>query len=202
STWSRPATSRTPSRGSSRIRPGTSPASSSRSTPVPPTSGNAAALVHPAILARRFADRPAVVMGSSGETVTFAELEDRSLRLSQLFRSRRVERGDVVAVFLENNARFLEVVWAAHRSGLYYTTINSHLTASEAGYIVRDCGARVLVSSSTLAPVVAAMDVDVEHRLMIDGAVPGWEPYETAIAAHPARPIADEGIGDFMLYSS
>jgi acyl-CoA synthetase (AMP-forming)/AMP-acid ligase II len=129
-------------------------------------------------------------------------LEERSLRLSQLFRARGIERGDVVAVFLENNARFLEVVWAAHRSGLYYTTINAHLTASEAEYIVRDCGARVLVSSSALAPVAAAMDVDVEYRLMIDGAAPGWEPYESAVADHPAAPIADEGIGDFMLYSS
>ena len=30
---------------------------------------------------------------------------------------------------MENNARYLEVAWAAQRSGLYYTAINSHLRA-------------------------------------------------------------------------
>ncbi|HVX18832.1 MAG TPA: AMP-binding protein [Acidimicrobiales bacterium] len=156
----------------------------------------------PATLTRRFADRPALIMGQTGETVTYAMLEERSLRLAQLFRARGLERGAVIAVFLENHPRFLEVVWAAHRAGLYYTTINSHLMGDEAAYIVRDCGAQLVVSSSALAAAATAMDIGDIDRLMIDGAAPGWEPYEDAIAAMPAEPIADEGAGDFMLYSS
>ena len=58
---------------------------------------------------------------------------------------------------MENNLRFLELVWGVQRSGLYYTTVNSHLTPDEAAYIIDDCGARLIVSSSALSAVAAAI---------------------------------------------
>ena len=83
--------------------------------------------------------------------------------------------GATIAILLENHPRFLEIAWAAQRSGLYYTAINSHLTAEEAAYIVADCGAQLLVSSKLLAPVAAALEPsampDLRHRLMVDGAI-------------------------------
>ncbi|MGH9176833.1 MAG: AMP-binding protein, partial [Vicinamibacterales bacterium] len=162
--------------------------------------------MYPGDIARRAPDRPAVVMGGTGETITFRELDERSSSLAQLFRARGLERGATIAILLENNSRFLEVAWAAQRSGLYYTAINWHLTTEEAAYIVRDCGATALVSSQRLAPLattLTAEDVpDVSHRLMVDGVEGGWEPYEDALAAQPTAPIDDECEGDFMLYSS
>ena len=50
--------------------------------------------------------------------------------------------GDHIAILMENNLRYLEVAWAAQRSGLYYTAINSHLRRDEVQYILDDCGAR------------------------------------------------------------
>jgi fatty-acyl-CoA synthase len=79
--------------------------------------------------------------------ITYAELDARSNRLAQLLWAEGLRRGDHVAVFLENHLRYFEIAWAAFRSGLYLTTVNRYLTAPEAGYIVDDCGARVLVSS-------------------------------------------------------
>ena len=49
---------------------------------------------------------------------------------------------------MENNLHFLEVAWAAQRSGLYYTAVNSHLRRNEVQYILDDCGASALVTSS------------------------------------------------------
>jgi fatty-acyl-CoA synthase len=95
---------------------------------------------------------------------------------------------------------------AAQRSGLYYTAINSHLTADEVAYIVNDCGAELLVSSKLLEPVAAALGTrrlpHLRHRLMIGGIADSWEPYEDAVDEQPATPIDDECEGDFMLYSS
>ena len=108
-------------------------------------------------------DRPAVVLGDV--VISFRELADRANRLARLFRDRGLERGDVVAIFMENNARFLEVAWAAQQSGLYYTTINSHITVEEATYIVQDSGARLLVTSAALA------GLDVANRIL-RGATP------------------------------
>ena len=162
--------------------------------------------MHLAAVAERAPDRAAVVMGQSGETITFRELDQRSNQVAQLFRARGIERGGSVAIMLENHPRFLEVVWAAQRSGLYYTAINSHLTADEVAYIVDDCGAELLVSSKFLEPVATALAgqrlLRLLHRLMIDGVAEGWESYEDVVGKQPTTPIDDECEGDFMLYSS
>jgi acyl-CoA synthetase (AMP-forming)/AMP-acid ligase II len=147
-------------------------------------------------------------MGGTGEVVTYRELDERSNRLAQLFRARGLAPGDSMAIFMENQVRYLEITWAAQRAGLYCTPVNSHLTPPEVEYIVDDCEARVFVSSRRLGDVVAQMTPGatprVESRLMVDGVVEtdGWESYEDAVAELPAEPIADECEGAFAFYSS
>src|SRR6185295_4926448 len=106
-------------------------------------------------------------MGGSGDLVTYAELDARSNRLARVFRSIGLAARDHVAILVENQARFLELCWAAQRAGLYYTPVNTHLAADEAAYIVNDCGARVLLVGSALAELAAALvqkTPRVEHR--------------------------------------
>src|SRR4051794_10464519 len=81
----------------------------------------------PDVYARTTPGRAAVVMARSGEVVTYRELEERSNRLASRFRSYGLAPGDHIAVFMENPPRYLEVVWAAQRSGLYFTPVNSFL---------------------------------------------------------------------------
>jgi long-chain acyl-CoA synthetase len=162
--------------------------------------------MYPRTVASQHPDRPAVVMAGSGEIVSYRELDERSNRLAHLLRAAGLTRGDHIALVMENHPRFLEVVWAALRSGLYITAVNSHLTAEEITYIVGDCGARMLVSSSSMSPVVGELSWDelplLETRLMVDGAIDGFEPYEAAVDAFPSHPIDDESTGATMLYSS
>lgn len=161
--------------------------------------------MYPGALAKRMPDKPAVVMASTGETISFGELDARSNRAAQLFRSLGLAPGDHVAFCLENHPRFFELCWAAQRSGLYYTAISSRLTAPEIEYIVDDCGARVFLTSAKKAEEARALAErcpHVERRLMLDGTVPGFEAYEEAVAAQPAEPVPDEQEGADMLYSS
>ena len=91
------------------------------------------------------------------------------------------------------------------RAGLYVTPINWHLKAEEAGYIVEDCGAAVVVTSVALRDVAVGLEPylgDVKTRLVIDGDIDGWTGYEAAIAGFPAEPLADEREGSIMFYSS
>ncbi len=66
---------------------------------------------------------------ATGEAVTYRELEARSNRLAHLLRNRGLKRLDHYAIFMENNSRYLEACGAGERSGLYYTCVNSYLTA-------------------------------------------------------------------------
>ena len=83
-----------------------------------------------------FPSKPAAIHAVTGETLTYGELNERSNRLAQLLWARGLRRGDHIAIFMENNLRYFEVVWAALRSGLYLTTVNRYLTAEEAAYII------------------------------------------------------------------
>ena len=150
-------------------------------------------------------DKTALIMAAGGESLTYGELDDRSNRLAQLFAASGLGFGDHVAVYMENNIRYLEVLWAAQRSGLYYTAINSHFNADEVAYILADCGAKTLITSRAKADVAAGLlgrGDGVGQWLMVDGVIDGYESYEASIAAFPPIPIAEELEGHAMLYSS
>jgi long-chain acyl-CoA synthetase len=151
--------------------------------------------------------QPAFIMASSGEAVTYRELEARSNRLAHLFRNRGLKRLDHYSIFMENNSRYLEACGAGERSGLYYTCVNSYLTPSELAYIVNNSESRVLITS------VAKLDVArealkvcprVELCIVADG--PGESEHivglQEVTAGLPKTPIGDENIGTAMLYSS
>lgn len=161
--------------------------------------------MHPGAIAEKTPDKAAYIMAPSGETVTYRQLDDRSNQLAQLLRQRGLGPGDVIAIFMENNARYLEMCWAAQRSGLYYTAISSRLTAPEVAYIAKDCGARAFLTCRALAEVAAEVLPQVAAagvRLMVGGAAPGFEPYEEVVGAQPAQPLAEQTEGADMLYSS
>jgi long-chain acyl-CoA synthetase len=161
--------------------------------------------MHLTELAREHGGKPAVIMAGSGATLSYAELDRKSNQIAQLFRSRGLRPGDHIAVLMENRPEFFPVVWAAQRSGLLYTPVNWHLSAAEAAYVVTDCGARLLVSSSgleELAAAAAASAPALQGRLTVGPPVPGVESLADAMAPMPDTPVADELEGYYMLYSS
>ena len=153
------------------------------------------------------ADQPAIVMGRSGETITYRELEARSNRLAHLLRAIGLKRLDHYAIFMENHPRFVECCAAGERSGLYYTAVNSFLTAGELAYIVNNSQSKVLIASQAKRESALAALSDcpkVELCLIVDGPSAGSRVrnFSEATAEFPATPIADESLGAAMLYSS
>ncbi len=161
--------------------------------------------MYPGEHARTSPDKAAAIKAETGEVLTYRELDEQSNRFAQFLHAAGLRRGDHIALFMENQLAYFSVVWAALRSGLYITAINRYLTADEAEYIVNDCGAQVLVSSIERAEVAGALVGRVprcRRLLMMGGTVAGWDSYEEAVAAMPATSLAEEWLGDTMLYSS
>jgi fatty-acyl-CoA synthase len=153
--------------------------------------------------ARRQPEATAVIMGSSGQTLSYRQVNDGSNRFARLLRDRGLRTGGHVAFLMENNIRYLEVAWGAQRSGLHYTALNSHLRSSEVQYILDDCGATALVTTPAMADAVARLDLArVPVRLVIDGPLPGFDDYASSVAPFEPRPVEDESEGREMLYSS
>ena len=109
-----------------------------------------------------------------------------------------------MALFMENRLPYFEIVWAALRSGLYITAINRYLTTEEAGYILDDCGARVLVTSDAMraAEGLKGHAPNCEIWLSVDGGLSGYDDYRQALEGQPTAPLAEQPAGALMLYSS
>ena len=160
---------------------------------------------HPRHTAKTYPHKPAIIMGDSGEMVTYRQLDERSNQGAQLFRSLGLQAGDHIGLMMENNARFLEICWAAQRAGLIYTPISSHLKRDETAYILDNCGASLFIGSHALketAQELLAAASSVKHFLMVGGIIDGYESWEEATDAQPREPISDQKNGVPMLYSS
>ncbi len=116
-------------------------------------------------------DKPAIIMASSGETVTFAEYERECNRFAHLLRAAGLQRGDHISILMENSPRMLEVEGGAERAGLYYTLVNGYLASDEVAYIVTNSRSRALVSSVAKRDVAerAATDCPQLERLLMVG---------------------------------
>jgi long-chain acyl-CoA synthetase len=160
---------------------------------------------YPGAWAAATPDHPAVVMGGSGEVMSYAEFHETACRLANLFGSLGLEPGDHVALCLENRVEYLALTWGARYAGLYYTAISSRLTAEELGYIVEDSGSRVLITSPAKADQVAElMDQlgGLDLLASVGGPVDGCEPLEDLLAAQSPKEPLDAVEGLAMLYSS
>jgi long-chain acyl-CoA synthetase len=157
--------------------------------------------------AQEHPDRPAIIMASTGQVITHAEHEAGANRLAHALRRHGLQKGDHYALFMENNNKFLEICAAGERSGLFYTPINSYLTADELAYIIQNSQSKVLIVSKAKRDIAAAaleQCPNVTLGIMIDAEEndPVFVDYVNLIAHEPTEPIADENLGIAMLYSS
>ena len=160
--------------------------------------------LHPRHWAAVDPSRAAVIFGGSGEIVTYGALSERSNRCAQLLRRLGLRRGDHMAFLIENHPRFLEIAWAAHNSGLYFTPISWRFQVDEIAFILEDCGAQVVIVSAqqlTMLPELRRRLPDLRY-LVIGAEADGCSSYERELASCPDQPIADETRGTDMVYSS
>jgi fatty-acyl-CoA synthase len=129
----------------------------------------------PARRARMSPDRVAVVHGDREQT--YRELCERATRVAHALAGLGIGSGDRVAYLGPNEPPFLETMFGACMLGAIFVPLNTRLAAPELEYILRDCGASVLVRapSHDLAP-------DVPH--VLDRAA-----YEELLAAAATDPL-------------
>src|SRR5882757_1736841 len=113
--------------------------------------------MYPGTYAAATPDKVAAVMTGTGETLTYGDLERRSVRLAHVLHDAGLRPGDVVALLTENSLRAFEVYWAVMRSGLYITAVNWHLKPDEVAYIVSDSGAKALIVSAEQGATATAI---------------------------------------------
>ena len=162
--------------------------------------------MYPGTYAKSAPDRPAIIMGTTGHTVTYRQLHERSNQFSRYLRSIVLAEDEVVAIFMTNSPHYHEVAWGTRQIGRYFTPVNTHLTLDEVVHIVNDSGATVIVANGGTADVARQLTPDVvpnvRHRLVVECELQGWTPYDEAVGQQAATTLGDETEGEILQYSS
>jgi long-chain acyl-CoA synthetase len=149
---------------------------------------------------------------------SWADVQANAARAAGGFAALGVGEDDSVATMLRNDIPTFEANIAVGQLGAYAVPINWHFTADEAGYILRDCGAKVLVVHADLLPGIAA-GVPPKLRVLVVPTPPeigdaygvppgkrsapvGSQAWDAFVAASPANTAEPKLARGSMIYTS
>ena len=137
------------------------------------------------------ASRNRIALIAEGRSYRFGELLEAAQRLGGALYERGVVRGERVAIYLDNGWACAVAIYATLIAGGAFVLINPQTQAEKLQYILRDSGARVLISDSRLAAVYREAIQGLTSRpAVISRGTPEGDPdgFERLIAA--AEPLA------------
>jgi acyl-CoA ligase (AMP-forming) (exosortase A-associated) len=114
-------------------------------------------------------DRPAVTY--KDVTVGYGRLWDETRAVGAHLAGLGVGRGDRVAIYLEKRVETVAAIFGTSVAGGVFVPINHVLKAPQVGHILRDSGARVLVTSPDRLGQLAAVlpDTDIADVVLVGG---------------------------------
>jgi acyl-CoA synthetase (AMP-forming)/AMP-acid ligase II len=138
------------------------------------------------VLARADAlgDKPAMIEGPSGRTITYLELQEMVRAVAVGLAERRFGKGDVFAHYAPNLPEYAVAFHAVATVGGVNTTANPLLTGEELAAQLKDCNARFLVTMPELLEKArrAAQQAGVEE-VFVYGEAAGASPFASLLAA-------------------
>jgi acyl-CoA synthetase (AMP-forming)/AMP-acid ligase II len=139
--------------------------------------------------AAQLGDKPALVDGISGRTMTYAQLRDNVLRAAASLAARGFQKGDVFAVFSPNVPEYAVAFHAAALLGGINTTINPLYTAEEVAFQLKDAGAKFMVTVPQLIDkaLEAAAEAGVEEVFTF-GEAEGATPFDELLKSEGRVP--------------
>lgn len=111
------------------------------------------------------------------DRISYADLRERSLRISAMLRGLGVGLGDRVATLAWNTQAHVECWYAIIGMGAVCHTLNPRLTAAHTATMLAQSECRILVVSADLASLaqqIVAHAPIVQRVLIIDGCVDAW----------------------------
>jgi len=104
--------------------------------------------------AERFPDKTALVCGE--RRLTFLEIERDANRLAHALIRLGVERGDRVAVYLDNSVEAVLSIFAILKAGAVFLVVNPTVKSEKLAYILNNCRAKVLIAPQNKRDVIEA----------------------------------------------
>ena len=98
------------------------------------------------------ASRDRIALIADGTAYRFGQLLEAAQRLGGALRELGIRRGDRIAIYLDNSWACAVTIYATLIAGGVFVPVNPQIRAGKLEFILKDCGARALVSDSRLEP--------------------------------------------------
>jgi acyl-CoA synthetase (AMP-forming)/AMP-acid ligase II len=121
---------------------------------------------------------------------TYPELNRRVNQLAHSFLDMGLNKGDKVAVLLENCIEIVEVYLATAKTGLVIVPINFRLAGPEVAYIANNSDARAMIVHDEFSPCVNSIKTELKNiqpnrYIVVGEEISGYQEYEALISALP-----------------
>jgi acyl-CoA synthetase (AMP-forming)/AMP-acid ligase II len=125
-----------------------------------------------------FGDRPALIEGPTGRTLTYAQLAFAVRHMAAGLAKRGMNKGDVFAILLPNLPEYAIAFLGVAAAGGVVTTMNPLMTAEEIRHQLLDTGAQWLLTFAPLAPRAREASQGTAVREIFNlGDAPGTTPF-------------------------
>lgn len=156
--------------------------------------------------AKAYPEKPAV--WARGKSITYRELDERSNQVAHLLRDLGIEKGDRVGLFFPKCVESIVSMMGVLKAGGVYVPLDPQAPADRVGYIIGNCGIRVLITNSdkrtALMPETLGL---LEHTILTEGTGNGTDIHPwTELAKYPATHAPNVALIEtdlaYILYTS
>jgi acyl-CoA synthetase (AMP-forming)/AMP-acid ligase II len=155
--------------------------------------------------AEELGDKPALIDGTDGRVITYAELRAAVNGLATGLAERGFKQGDVLAIFLPNCPEYAIAFHAVATLGGVNTTINPVYAGEELSFQLKDAGARFLLTAPALMETVQGVLDETEiDEVFVVGEAEGATSFASLIVAGGEPPAVSIAPDDLVVlpYSS
>lgn len=131
-----------------------------------------------------------VALKDKERSFTYPELNKRVNRLANSLLSMGLQKGDRVAVFMENTIEIIEAYLATAKTGIVIVPINFRLVGGEVEYIANNSGASAFIVHDMFSATVDGIkskltNISADRYVIVGSPKDGYREYERFIAAAP-----------------
>jgi len=140
--------------------------------------------------AKNYADKPALIDGPSGRTITYGQLVGAIRLVASSLAKRGFQKGDVMAIYSPNLPEYAIAFQAVAMLGGINTTVNPLYTAGELAHQLEDSGAKYLL---TVPPFLAnakaaAAEAGGIREIFVFGEAEGATPFASLLQSDGSLP--------------
>jgi len=151
-----------------------------------------------------------VALRDRDRSLDYPQLNGRVNRLAHALLSLGLNKGDKVAVLLENSIEIVELYLATAKTGLVIVPVNFRLVPAEVEYVVRDSDARAFIVHDQFTPTVDAIRSSLRNigpncYVVVGDETDGYRDYEGFMSARSEdEPTTTVGPEDtwILIYTS